>query len=60
MPKSHTLEPPFTVVSLADLDLAGYRIHTGGTEGCFDDLHNDRLVTLYGISGPMNQLSLVC
>ena len=51
-PKSHTSERPFTVASLAAIDIAGkncstYRIPTGGTEGCFNDLHNARLVTLY-------------
>ena len=39
-------------MSLADLDLAGldlptYRIHAGGTEDCFNDLHNGRPITLY-------------
>ena len=39
-------------MSLADLDLAGldistYRIPDSGTEGCFNDLHNGRPVTLY-------------
>ena len=51
-PKSHTLECPFTVASLADLDLAGLdlstsRIPAGRTEGCFNDLHNGCPVTLF-------------
>ena len=38
-PKSHTTERPFTVASLAALNLTGwglctYRIPAGGTEGC--------------------------
>ena len=50
--KNHTPERPFTVVSLAELYLAGldlstYRIPAGGAEGCFNDLHNGRPVTLY-------------
>ena len=52
VPKSHTLERPFTVASFADLDLAGldlstYKIPDSRTEGCFNDLHNGRPVTLY-------------
>ena len=49
---SHTPECPFTVDSLAALNLAEwglctYRIPDSGTEGCFNDLHNCRPVTLY-------------
>ena len=51
-PKSHTLEPPSTVESLAVIDQAelnpsSYRIPAGGTEGCFKDLHNGHPVRLY-------------
>ena len=51
-PKSHTLERPSTVASLAvidqaELDPSTYRIPAGGTEGCFKDLHNGHPVTLY-------------
>ena len=51
-PKSHTQERPSTVASLAVIDLAEldpptYRIPDSGTEGCFNDLHNCRLATLY-------------
>ena len=51
-PESHTPEYSFTVASLAALNLAvwgrcTYRIPDSGTEGCFNDLHNGRPVTLY-------------
>ena len=51
-PKSHTLECPSTVVSLAviglaELDPPTYRIPDSGTECCFNDLHNGHPVTLY-------------
>ena len=43
---------PLTVASLAAFDLAvldypTYRIPDSGTEGCFNDLRNGCLVTLY-------------
>ena len=49
---SHTPDGPSSQVSLAALNLAvrglfSYRIPASGTEGCFDDLHNSRQVTLY-------------
>ena len=49
---SHTPEVPSSVVSLATLDLAVWglflnRIPASGAEGCFNDLPNSRLVTLY-------------
>ena len=51
-PRSHTLECPSTVESLAVIDLAELdpptnRISDSGTEGCFNDLHNGHPVTLY-------------
>ena len=51
-PKSHALEGPFTVASLADLalaelDLSTYRIPDSGMEGCFNDINNGSLATLY-------------
>ena len=50
--ESHSLGCPFTVASLAALNLAvwghcTYRIPDSGTEGCFNDLRNGRPVTVY-------------
>ena len=44
---SPSLKHHFAALNLAVLDYPTYRIPVSGTEGCFNDLRNDRPATLY-------------